>query len=385
MTEDAAGDPWRVTEKDFRAQVRTSRRTGRAAAVVTVATVEGSAYRRPGAKMLVPADGGTVGAVTAGCLEDPVVDLAREVIEAGRPRLETFDLMDSGDDSWGLGLGCNGVIDLLVEPLDASLDHPLATLADGEPSTVLTVVDSADDRHVGNRLVVDPDGTRREVSDREPVPGAVRDAVAGTVDRLHGTGEARTVAVETDGGSTTVLVDSLQPLAELLIFGSQNDLPPLAGLAADVGFRVSVHSPRGAVDEGTFPSADAVTTGHPSTVADSVRADEHTYAVVMSHNLVDDRIAVETLLTETGVPYVGLMGPRARFEELRESMAEGGEPLPQSALDRLSTPVGLDLGGGEPMEIALSVVSEVLAVSNGREGGRLRDHDGPIHPRMSDE
>jgi len=127
-----------------------------------------------------------------------------------------------------------------------------------------------------------------------------------------------------------------------------------------------------------------VTTGHPSTLAESVAVDEHTYAVVMSHNLVDDRIALETLLTETDVPYVGLMGPRERFDDLRESMVEDGVTLSESGLDRLSTPVGLDLGGGEPLEVALSIVSEVLAVSNERTGGRLRDREGPIHSRVMD-
>jgi len=384
MGQDASDDPWSVTEKDLREQLRTLRRDGTDAAVVTVASVEGSAYRRPGAKMLVPAGGASVGAVTAGCLEDPVVDLATDVIEAGTPRLEVFDLLDDDEDSWGLGLGCNGVIDVFVEPLDASFDRSLATLADGEPTTVVTVVESSGDPTVGSRVAVAPDGTRREVPERESIPAHVLDSVAGTVDELHGTGETRTVEVDVDGASATVLVDGRQPLAELLLFGSQHDLPPLARLAADVGFRVTVHSPRGAVDEDAFPSADVVRTGRPTALAESVGVDERTYAVVMSHNLVDDRLAVETLLAETDVPYVGLMGPRERFEELRESMAEDGVALSQSALDRLSTPVGLDLGGGEPVEIALSVVSEVLAVSNGRAGGRLRDRDGPIHPRATE-
>lgn len=379
MLQDTSEDPWSVTQKDLREQLRSLRQAGRDAAVVTVADVEGSAYRRPGAKMLVPADGDAVGAVTAGCLEDPVVDLAEEVLTTGQPRIEVFDLVET-DDSWGLGLGCNGVIDLLVEPLDASMDRPLAMLAGGDPATVVTLVEGSGDLSIGSRTVVRADGTRETVPDREPLSPDLLEAVGDTVDRIHGTGKTRTV----DVGSGTVLIDSLQPVSELLLFGSQNDLPPLARLAADVGFSVTVHSPRGGVDGSTFPHADTVTTGHPTTVADSVATDQHTYAVVMSHNLVDDRLAVETLLSETEVPYVGLMGPRKRFEELRDSMAEDGAELPQSALDRLSTPVGLDIGGGEPLEIALSIIGEVLAVSNDRAGGRLRDRNGPIHPRMTE-
>jgi xanthine dehydrogenase accessory factor len=385
MGQDASEDPWSVTEKDLREQLRRFRDTETEAAVVTVAAVNGSAYRRPGAKMLVPADADTVGAVTAGCLEGPVVDIATEVLENGSPRLEVFDLLESDDDNWGLGLGCNGIIDVFVEPLDASLDRALATLADGESVTLVTVVESTGNPSVGSRSTIGSDWVRRDLADRDPIPASILESISETTEAAHGTGATRTVELDVEGGAVTLLVDSLQPLSELLLFGSQNDLPPLARLADDVGFRVTVHSPRGTVDETTVPHADTVTTGHPSTVADSLTVDEHTYAVVMSHNLIDDRIAVESLLSDTDVPYVGLMGPRSRFEKLRASMADDGVTLSQSALDRLSTPVGLDLGGGEPLEIALSVVSEVLAVSNGRGGGRLRDRDGPIHPRVMDE
>jgi len=380
MTQDTLEDPWSVTRKDLREQLRSLRQAERNAAVVTVADVEGSAYRRPGAKMLVPADEDAVGAVTAGCLEDPVVDLAEGVLTTGQPRTEVFDLMENNAENWGLGLGCNGVIDLFVEPLDASMDRPLSMLAEGDPATVVTLVKESVDFSIGSRTVVRADGTRETVPDREPLSPDLLEAVGDTVDRVHGTGKTRTV----DAGSATVLIDSLQPVSELLLFGSQNDLPLLARLAADIGFSVTVHSPRGGVDESMFSGADTVTTGHPTTLADSVATDRHTYAVVMSHNLVDDRLAVETLLTETEIPYVGLMGPRKRFEELRDLMAEDGVDLSQSALNRLSTPVGLDLGGGEPVEIALSIMAEVLAVSNGRAGGRLRDRDGPIHPRMTE-
>lgn len=376
---DQPRDPWRVTEADLRDQLRACRDAEADAALVTVADVDGSAYRRPGAKMFVPADETAVGAVTAGCLEDAVRTVAADVIAESTPRMKTFDLLDDDDNSWGIGLGCNGIIDLLVEPLDASLDPVLADLADGTSVTVATVLEA---ETVGRRSVVVGDGQPRDVPDREPVPAAILADAADDIDRLHDTGKARTVEATTPDGRVTLLIDSLQPVPELLLFGSQNDLPPVASSGADAGFRVTVHSPRGAVGEGTFPSADRVVTGHPSAVADTVAVPDHTYAVVMSHNLLDDRIAVRTLLQETAVPYVGLMGPHERFEELHESLAADGVTLTAAELDRLSTPVGLDLGGGEPVEIALSVVSEALAVSNGRAGGRLRDRAGPIHSRI---
>ncbi len=102
----------------------------------------------------------------------------------------------------------------------------------------------------------------------------------------------------------------------------------------------------------------------------------------MSHNFVEDRLALESLLDDSEVPYIGLMGPRKRFEEMRAEFEEEGTQLSRDDLERIATPVGLDLGGGEPVEIAMSIVSEVLAESNDRQGGRLRDSEGTIHPRI---
>jgi len=379
MTERTREDPWSVTARALREHVRRLREDGDEAVVVTVADVEGSAYRRPGAKMLVGADGEPVGAVTAGCLEDPVTELSMDVLSAGESRVEVFDLMDDDEDTWGLGLGCNGIIDVLLEPLDASWDRPLERLAAGEAVTVLTVVGSeSPDVAVGDRTLVHGDGETEPVPDSDPVPDGVREAAGEAIGTVHGRGKATTVDVPTDDGTVTVLVDGLAPVNRLLLFGSQPDIHPVCRLASAVGFEVTVHSPRGARDADAFPDADRVATGHPSTLPDSVVAPADTYAVVMSHNLIDDRLAVETLLEGTTVPYIGLMGPRERFEEVRE----GSDVIAGGALDRIATPVGLDLGGGEPVEIAFSIVSEVLAVSNGRDGRRLKEKKGPIHSRV---
>ena len=361
-------DAWSATENDIRESLRG---LGTAATVATVAAVDGSAYRRPGAKMLVTADGVATGAVTAGCLEPSVVETCDSVRRSGQPRTERFDLTDGGE-TWGLGLGCNGVIDVLVEPRDRSWDAVLDVVDDEEAIAVVTVVASDRDTAVGERVVVGESGVRA-VPDRDPVPLPHLSRVRDTIARVVGTDQTRTVSV----GDATLLVDGLAPIPELLLFGSQNDLGPVVRLGTRAGFRVSVHSPRGGVDASAFPEADAVYTGHPSTVTESVGG--HTYAVVMSHNLLDDRIAVETLLRETAVPYVGVMGPRERFDRLRDELASDGRALTADELDRLAAPVGLDLGGGTPVDIALSIVSEVVAVRNGRDGGRLRDRSGPIH------
>jgi xanthine dehydrogenase accessory factor len=376
---DGSTHPWSVTTGDLRRRMRRELDRDADGVVVTVADVDGAAYRRPGAKMLVDADGTPAGAVTAGCLEDPITESSMAVLDAGAPRRETFDLTEDDDDTWGLGLGCNGVVDVLLEPLDWSWGAPLDELGTGTPVTVLTVVDSTTPEvPVGARSYVADDGRPRGVAERDPVPTGVVDAADATVSAVHGREKAATVDVEHERGTVSLLVEGLEPVPNLLLVGSQPDVHPVARVGSNAGFEVAVHSTRGARGPGDFPNAERVETGRPSTVAGSVEVSEYTYAVVMTHNLVDDRLAVETLLSETAVPYVGVMGPRERFERLRAE----SDTITAEALDRVATPVGLDLGGGEPAEIALSVVSEALAVSNDREGARLKRREGPIHARL---
>lgn len=363
------GDSWRVTEKELRDGLRSNAAD---VAVATVTTVDGSAYRRPGAKMVVTETGETFGALTAGCLEPSIIDVCEDVLRSGNAQTVRFDLT-TDDDDWGLGLGCNGVIGVLVEPRDGSWGPPLSALADGEPVTVATIIEPGPDTAVGDRLVIDGDGMH-PVPDRNPIPRDLIARVDDTVGTISGTDATATVTA----GETGLLLDGLEPTPELLLIGSQYDMKPVVALGAQAGFRVTVHAQRSRIDDGTFPRADTVRTGHPTTVAEDVGG-ERTYAVVMSHNLIDDRFAVESLLLDTDVPYIGLMGPRERFDRLRDALSRDGVRLTDADAERIATPVGLDLGGGDPVEIAFSIISEVLAVHNGASGGRLRSRDGPIH------
>lgn len=380
---DGRTDSWSVTTQDLHETLAQYRDEKTPAVVATVIDVEGSAYRRPGAKMLIDPDRDSFGAITAGCLEGPVNDLASKVLESGRATVETFDLMD--DDEWGLGLGCNGVIDILLEPLDDSWDPVLSALVDRRSATTLTAVESSDENvDVGDRVVLEGDGVH-EPSKRNALPGYVVNRLDEQVDELRSNAGAAVLTVETDRGEVAVYADCVTPAPDLLLFGSQNDIHPVARIGHEAGFRVIVASPRGArSDSDHFPDAHEVRAVRPMDLDEAVDNDERTYAVLMSHNLLEDRLALLSLLEETTAPYVGLMGPRDRFQELREGLAtEEGRELTPDELDRISTPVGLDIGGGEPVQIALSIVSEALAVHNDRNGGRLKEQKGPIHERLS--
>ena len=373
---------WDVSELDVLDGIRDLARSDRNAALATIVAVEGSAYRRPGAKMTVEQDGTGQGYITAGCIEDEVLELVETVLERGEATLETYDLMED-DDIWGLGLGCNGIIDVLVDPIDESYD-PLARAVDrGEPIGVITVL-AGNDRD-GEAL---PTGARAYFRDGEialidDLPQWLLDGIAGPVAELLEAGKSQVVSIEQAEASAEVFIDGIQPPPRLVVLGSGPDVGPMIDLGKKNGFRVEVVGFRGGVElEEEFPGADEHRSTTPASLVDVIDPDGRTYVTVMTHNFVDDRIAVEELLN-TDVPYIGLMGPRKRFEEMLAEFEQEGTTFDETELEPLYTPVGLNLGAGSPYGIATSVISEILAVHNDREPIHLKERDGPIHDRVS--
>ncbi|MGM0591949.1 MAG: XdhC family protein, partial [Halobacteriota archaeon] len=332
--------------------------------------------RRPGAKMVIPEDGEGVGHITAGCLEDEVQGLAADVIEAGEPRVVTYDLMpEADDDIWGLGVGCNGIIKIVLEPLDESYRPVIDAFESGNDVGVVTVVEGEEDL-VGARAYYDPESDAFSLGESFPedLVDDLRDAVA----KLTALGNSDSFTV----GETTVFVDGVTAPDDLVLVGTGPDVNPIAELGKQAGFRVSVVGFRGAnARPERFPKADAVHSTSPARIQEAFDFDEDTYVVVATHNYVDDRLSMEELL-QTPVPYVGLMGPHERFEEMLDDFEDEGRTFPEAELESLYTPVGLDLGGGSPYEIALSIVAEVLAVQNDREPKHLRERPGTIHERV---
>ena len=370
---------WSVPESTVYARARELLDAGERAVLATVIDVEGNAYRRPGAKMLVTPDGDGVGSVTAGCLEDDIKRICADVLAAGEPRVETYDMMEDDEDVWGLGVGCNGIIDVLLEPLTDAYRPALDAYEAGDPLALVTVVDG--DVPAGTRAVYHPEDGFADDSD---APDWLRTAVEAPIRASLDRERSEVVTVETDEGAATVFVDAFVPPPTLVVVGSGHDVGPVTELAANVDLRTHVVGYRGTTATAErFPDADAVRSTSPAQLRDVETFDENTYVVVMTHNFVDDRLTLEALL-ETPVPYVGLMGPRERFEELLDAMADDETAaVPTDAdLDRIYTPIGLDLGSGTPYGIAHSIVAEVLAVANGRDPTHLSAREGPIHERV---
>lgn len=375
---------WSVPAPVFRSRVETGVDSDETAVVVTVVDVKGNAYRRPGAKMLISDTGAATGQLTAGCLTDDIESLSQAVQEAGQPVIETYDLSSGDDDMWGLGVGCDGEITVLLEPLSERYRPVAEAFADRRPVGAITIIaDETDQFNAGTRMYYNPaddslqcngssiDNARSSgmitASDGESLLDTTRQLVE------SGRSAATTVA---DG--RRVFVDGIVPLPELVVFGSGPDVQPVVVAATNAGFRVTVVGFRGGVDLGSrFPTAERTTTISPGDIADTLDLTRRTHAVVMTHNFVDDRFTVEQLLPSP-VPYVGLLGPVDRFEKLREAV----DVNMMDSLSKVYAPVGLNLGGGSPNQIAHSIVAELLAVANDTTPKHLRARNGTIHERV---
>lgn len=349
----------------------------RALALATIVSVTGSTYRRPGARLVVPHDAPPVGNLSGGCLEGEVESVARAVMEDGVARLELYDLTADDEAVWGWGLGCNGAIEVFVEPAERAVEvaGALTRAIDEERRVaVVTVIDGhAIGVDIGSRVVVH-DGGAAEGS-AGPATGTLirlgRAALAGS--------DVGAVVAPVPGGVVRAFVEVIEPPLRLLVCGAGHDAIPLAGAGASLGWRVVVADDRAQFLTGErFPAAHSFAETDPADVGRV--ADDRTYAVVMSHNYVRDRDYLRALL-DSPVPYIGMLGPRARLERLFADLRSDGVDLRDATVARVHGPAGLDLGAEGPEEIAASVVAQILAVARGRRGGFLEERSGPIHDR----
>jgi len=334
--------------------------------LASVVFVSGSTYRRVGARLLVLPDDTLIGLLSGGCLEGDLIAHALEVREAGSPRLVQYDATAEDDIVWGLGLGCAGVVDVLLEPVAPGRPGPLAWLAAWRSERGTGVLATAlDPGQLGRRWALHPDGS---------IEGAPGDEVHAALLQARGTGSSRRIA--TREGAVTVEV--ARPPRRLVLFGAGPDVVPVVRLAVRLGWNVEVvdHRPAHARPE-RFPGARV----HLAPTEDAVTrvgVDPETFVLVMTHHYLVDRALLSELLPSP-VPYIGLLGPRQRAEDLLAEVARMGVAFSADQRDRLHGPAGLDIGGDGPDAIALSLLAEVMAVAERRPGGPLRDRKGPIH------
>ncbi len=386
----------------------TAAATGEAVVLATVVRVVGSSYGGVGTRMLVRVDGDavtTVGLVSGGCLESDLAEHARAAHATGRAALVTYDTRADDDAVWGLGLGCNGLIEVLLEPLAPAAARDVAALLHraqhaGSPRVLATVIRAPQEP---GAPVVGAHALLGEGDDDIATAGLWRDgalvaALAAHRDDALAAGRRGHVVTSGASSSASTAVDVafevVTPIAHLVVCGSGPDALPVVQLATSLGWDVTVVDHRATVTahadaahadaahadaahDARFPHARVVACAEPARVAEVAAFGARSAAVVMSHHFARDAAYVHALLA-TAVPYVGVLGPRSRTERMLAELASRGVSL-DAVRSRLYAPVGLDVGGDGPAAIALAVVAEASAVLAGRDGGHLRERRAPLH------
>lgn len=366
----------------MRAACQASRKAGQPLALATVVKVEGSAYRRPGARMLIHPDGTRLGSVSGGCLEADVVRRAQEVMATGEPSYVLYDSRASNGDLVA-ELGCKGAVGILIErATDLSVFNSLAfcaTLAcerrTGMMATVFRVEGNSPVR-VGERWM-------RCAHEAFPVQGETSELATLLPEaEWPPPGQARPCPVAFAQGKAEVLVESLQPPVALLLCGAGQDAVPLAQMARGLGWQVTVLDHRLALlTPERFPGIEALRVSSPTRLCETFRPDRRTAAVLMTHSYTHDLDWLSVLLP-TPLSYIGLLGPQKRAERLLSDLYQDGMVPDRERLARVHSPVGLDIGAETPEEIALSILAEIQAVLSQRAGGFLRERNGPIHTTL---
>jgi xanthine/CO dehydrogenase XdhC/CoxF family maturation factor len=356
----------RETERLLNA-IRQTRVTGEPAALATIVRVHGSAYRREGTRMFVRQNASYECALSGGCLEPTVAEAAVRVIATGKPIVVSYDL--ANDSVWGLGIGCRGAVDIRIERLedDAITNAWLTVLERRDAAALITPLSG-----VSGRMIVRRTG---EVTGGLTDDSIEREAVAHAHSRLQAN-EPQSMA-EWIGGAE-LFFEFATPPPELVIFGAGHDAVPIAQLAWRLGFAVTVVDAREAfVTSDRFPGATLVCV-HSSQFAERVRVPAGGFALVMNHHLERDRESLRFGL-ESSAAYIGVLGPRSRYEKLLTGLAQQGFVPAAAKLSRVRSPVGLSLGAETPEEVAVSIVAELLAIRRGFGGGFLNGSVGSLH------
>jgi xanthine/CO dehydrogenase XdhC/CoxF family maturation factor len=345
-------------------------------ALATVVQVDGSAYRRPGARMLITEAGELTGAISGGCLEGDALRKAQTVIFQQESMLVTYDTTDEDDQKFGIGLGCNGIIHVLIEPINFQDElNPVNLLqmaiSDRELGILATVfsVKNARSAQIGTRFLKKGDTYKKKAND---IASPVLEKIESLFSNFP---SIKSEILELDSAHSLFL-EVIHPPIQLLLFGAGNDTIPVAKMADLLGIEVILIDGRAnQATESRFPTVSKIKVSPAEKALEEISMDKHTVALLMTHNFEYEAIVLETLLSKN-LSYVGILGPKKKSEKLRERLENKGL---QKDWTNVYGPIGLDIGAENSEEIALSALSEIKAVLAGKSGTFLRDKQGPIH------
>jgi xanthine/CO dehydrogenase XdhC/CoxF family maturation factor len=352
------------------------------AALVTVVRVEGSSYRRTGARMLVTDDGIWVGGISGGCLEGDALKRARLAIAKSESSLVTYDTTDDDAYQIGVGLGCNGIIDVLFTPLQfQNKNNPVEVLkscvAANRQTHILITITGLEGNwpnvKAGDVIQYNGSESLDIFSDKE-IENRLQQQITDLIE--NGKSGLRQIEL-TDGRKLAAFIELLLPEIHMVLMGHQYDIYPLARLIKEIGWRVTMVSNPLKINSKLADTVDAIFSYDQ---LNAINIDQYTAIVLMSHDYKTDKSNLPSAL-QTEAFYIGMLGPRVRSEKIFTETSRQGKPISDKDMERIYAPAGLDIGATSPEEIALSIIAEIKAVFSKREGAFLRLRHAPIHER----
>jgi xanthine dehydrogenase accessory factor len=362
----------------------TATKAGKRSALATLVHLNGSSYRRPGARMLVTEDGEMTGAISGGCLEGDALRKAMMVLSQQQSKLVTYDSNDEEDAVIGMQLGCEGIIQVLFEPLNtADADNPVellrraTTLRQNAVLATLFLLENKINEQPGTCLLLESNGNiSGRVTSLE-----LRNIVVENIHYAMQQRESQFKKFVVGNDSVTVFLEFLQPAISLVIIGAGNDAIPMARIADTLGWDVRVVDGRTShAKPQRFESACQVLVSRPEKVLEQITIDERTVFVMMTHNYNYDLAMLKTLLP-LKIAYIGMLGPKRKLERMLGELRDEGINLDEENLSKIYGPAGLEIGAETPEEIALSIIAEIKAVLSNKTGKSLREKNDGIHSR----
>ncbi len=358
--------------------------SGKNVALASLVHLEGSSYRRPGARMLVNDEGELTGAISGGCLEGDALRKAMYALSQQRSMLVTYDTSDEDDMTIGIQLGCAGVIQVLFEPIDPTKqDNPIQLIRKAlaiRQEAVMVTLFNLSNKHAdqpGTCLLMESNGT---ISGAIPIQGMEK-IVMEDVQLVMRNKKSLFREYQADGISMTAFIEFLQPSISLVVVGAGNDAVPMMQIADTLGWDVRIVDGRNThARPERFVAACQVLVSKPEALLDQLHIDSSTVFVTMTHNYNYDISILKTLLP-TQTPYIGMLGPQKKLDRMLDELRQEGIQLDEAMLSKVYGPTGLEIGAETPEEIALSIIAEIQAVMEGKQGGMLKHKPDVIHAR----
>jgi len=354
--------------------------------LATVVHVEGSSYRRAGARMLVDEMGNMTGAISGGCLEGDALRKALHALHQNKNKLITYDTSDEEDAVIGAQLGCNGVIQVLFEPIDfEDAENPIEILKAAQADEVSIVGTFFDLDRTKKQ-----DGTSFWINASKDLIGKVDAAFQdqllqdATLALAQETSLFREYSME--ASNQFVFLEMFKPAVQLVLVGAGNDAQITAQMAELLGWEIIITDGRpGHASADRFVSSCQVIVANPEAILDQIRVTDQTAFVLMTHNYNYDLSVLKLLLEQKRLNYIGILGPKKKFERMLSDLENQGFDLNEELLSKIYAPIGLELGAETPAEISLSILAEVQAVFTSTQGSFLKQKEGPIHLKKNND